>query len=227
MNNYIKTLFTQSTIIKDEDLNYILSHISPFDLLSQLEETFHLSSDLNLYRLYTNKFPIETICPTCECHKIYEMSYLDLGFYFYGSLDCQCEVCNRKYPTSKENKCLENTFFYIEKFLNPRHKWPEYYPVVLKLKELINPNINKKAVKDYLVSLSYPDFLQTLYWRAISSYKIKQSFLRCEKCKGYGKLEVHHKTYKHHGEELDYLEDLMVLCRDCHNNIHKSLATKT
>ena len=33
-------------------------------------------------------------------------------------------------------------------------------------------------------------------------------------------LQVHHKTYLHHGKEVFYLEDLIVLCDNCHHNEH-------
>lgn len=33
-------------------------------------------------------------------------------------------------------------------------------------------------------------------------------------------LDLHHKTYEHHGDELEHLDDLEFLCRDCHAYRH-------
>ena len=48
-------------------------------------------------------------------------------------------------------------------------------------------------------------------------------FLRGKKCEICGKtwrLQVHHKTYKHLGNEWLHPNDLQILCRDCHKKAH-------
>ncbi len=45
---------------------------------------------------------------------------------------------------------------------------------------------------------------------------------KCVNCDSKEKLEVHHTTYKHHGDELNHLEDLETLCHDCHEGWHIS-----
>jgi hypothetical protein len=41
----------------------------------------------------------------------------------------------------------------------------------------------------------------------------------CERCGAKG-FQVHHKTYAHRGQEDDHLEDLELLCIDCHAYHH-------
>ena len=52
--------------------------------------------------------------------------------------------------------------------------------------------------------------------------KFKCGFI-CQEClKPFNvyHLNTHHKTYIHHGEEIDHLEDLIVLCQECHEKEH-------
>ena len=75
-----------------------------------------------------------------------------------------------------------------------------------------------------LKCMPYKDFLRTPYWKIIAAtLKETRAHNTCHKC---GKehpnipMHVHHITYKHHGAEIDYLEDLVVLCEYCHKDIH-------
>lgn len=80
----------------------------------------------------------------------------------------------------------------------------------------INP-----AFCSYLQSLSYQDFLRSFYWDVVRKYKLHKADFQCELCSNKGEtLNVHHKTYDHHGYEHQYLEDLIVLCRTCHERHH-------
>jgi 5-methylcytosine-specific restriction endonuclease McrA len=36
-------------------------------------------------------------------------------------------------------------------------------------------------------------------------------------------VNVHHRTYEHHGEEHQYLDDLILLCHPCHSKFHGKL----
>lgn len=41
---------------------------------------------------------------------------------------------------------------------------------------------------------------------------------KCAKCGARNKLQVHHLSYQHLGDELDC--ELMVLCHSCHQKVH-------
>lgn len=68
-----------------------------------------------------------------------------------------------------------------------------------------------------LRSMPYGKFLKTPYWLAVSHHvknKTPWCALCCEPLAG--PLEVHHRTYEHRGSEWVHLEDLTVLCHECH-----------
>jgi 5-methylcytosine-specific restriction endonuclease McrA len=48
----------------------------------------------------------------------------------------------------------------------------------------------------------------------------KRDGYRCVKCGTRKRLEVHHLSYAHQGDELNHLEDLVTLCRSCHRKEH-------
>lgn len=67
---------------------------------------------------------------------------------------------------------------------------------------------------------NYYDFLQSDYWRYVRKLKLKQCGNKCQICGSKKDLNIHHNTYAHHGQEHKHLEDLVVLCRKCHEKFH-------
>ena len=69
----------------------------------------------------------------------------------------------------------------------------------------------------------YKNYTNSPVWKFISSiFKIIRG-CTCEECKEQfnpAHLVVHHKSYAHLGSELNYPEDVAVLCTDCHMKIH-------
>lgn len=78
---------------------------------------------------------------------------------------------------------------------------------------------------DTHVALPYKAFLRTPYWDIVRRSKLKESGFCCELCAKKGVLQVHHKTYAHHGIEHENLQDLIVLCRGCHAKFHDKLVS--
>ena len=52
----------------------------------------------------------------------------------------------------------------------------------------------------------------------------EQSFVSCERCKGPAS-DIHHIKYRSHGRD-DSIENLIALCRDCHNLAHAEKLSK-
>lgn len=75
-----------------------------------------------------------------------------------------------------------------------------------------------------LAALPYRQFLQSAYWTVVKRKALKMADFRCELCNDHGTVDVHHRTYEHHGYEHAYLEDLTCLCRQCHSKFHDKLA---
>ena len=74
-----------------------------------------------------------------------------------------------------------------------------------------------------LKNMPYKQFLQTHYWTIVRNYKLYLVGYKCNLCGSSSILNVHHKSYEHHGEEHKYLEDLIVLCQPCHGKFHDKL----
>jgi 5-methylcytosine-specific restriction endonuclease McrA len=71
-----------------------------------------------------------------------------------------------------------------------------------------------------LRTMPYRDYLRTPEWRSRRKWKLQQAGYRCQAtaCGSRTRLQVHHLTYARRGEEA--LSDLMVLCDDCHRQVH-------
>ena len=78
------------------------------------------------------------------------------------------------------------------------------------------------AFEAKMAALQYADFLETTYWRILREYIILRRGERCERCNSRFRrgLQIHHRTYSHRGSEWRYMEDLEVLCMNCHQQEH-------
>lgn len=67
---------------------------------------------------------------------------------------------------------------------------------------------------------SYDEYLASEHWADLRRrfYASKLFKGRCHACPSRTGLNVHHKTYKRLGHE--WLQDLVALCRDCHQAVH-------
>jgi hypothetical protein len=86
--------------------------------------------------------------------------------------------------------------------------------------EWIHADIEWDIVRIRLMKLPYEAFLKTYYWKAIGMYLKYKNGEHCTYCSCEKGLQIHHKTYEHHGIELFYLDDLEVLCDKCHKMKH-------
>lgn len=115
---------------------------------------------------------------------------------------------------------------YIDKYLVPNTDVLQDTILIELAKEIIDPPIEyEPLIEERIHSLTYSEFLQTLYWRAIAAFKRRQMRYKCELCGGYKNLNVHHRTYIIHGVEHDsevIEKDLMLVCEKCHRKIHKN-----
>jgi hypothetical protein len=78
-------------------------------------------------------------------------------------------------------------------------------------------------VRWFIKSDSYADFLDSSYWHMIREAVIEVRGARCELCASERSIQVHHKTYEHHFQEHLHLQDLIILCDECHAKFHDKL----
>ena len=83
--------------------------------------------------------------------------------------------------------------------------------------------INNKLNGTENAYIPYKEFLKTPLWKYESSLlKVILGFT-CERCKERFHPEclvVHHLSYEHLGSELNYLDEVQLLCTKCHAEIH-------
>ncbi len=72
---------------------------------------------------------------------------------------------------------------------------------------------------DALRRMPYANRRETMEWQVLRNQMLRRAGYRCQLCSASGvRLNVHHNTYDNYGEER--LEDLVVLCRPCHERHH-------
>lgn len=67
----------------------------------------------------------------------------------------------------------------------------------------------------------YNEFLKSIYWDTVKLMVKRRDRYTCQDCGVKRDLEVHHKTYEHHGDEKNHLDDLITLCHACHRKAHR------
>lgn len=93
------------------------------------------------------------------------------------------------------------------------------YRKSLKKKKTVKKVVKKKS--NLSPKEKYQAFLKTNYWFNVREKVLKRDGYKCQNCGSKRKLQVHHKTYKHHYKEHKHLKDLVTLCEPCHQSIHK------
>lgn len=139
---------------------------------------------------------------------------------------CSCDLKKIKEEQEKTNivrreiAIKNNTESYINNYLNPQSSWKEGVRTWDKIQSLSNVCIDKTIVMSKIKSMDYKDFLKTPYWKAIAEKIRFKAGNKCQICNSSDGLNVHHRTYEHHGDELHHMDDLICLCHRCHQNYH-------
>ncbi len=87
------------------------------------------------------------------------------------------------------------------------------------------------STPEQLRAMPYEMFLSSPYWQYVRKIVFFNKFHgrdpHCTTCGAKGEvLDIHHLTYEHHGDEHNHLEDLMVVCRPCHESLEEQKADK-
>ena len=84
----------------------------------------------------------------------------------------------------------------------------------------VQPTLDFERIRNHIKSIPYKAFLATTYWAAIAGFVKRRQGAKCQMCGSTDTLDVHHKTYSNHGDELHHTDDLVCLCHNCHANLH-------
>lgn len=67
----------------------------------------------------------------------------------------------------------------------------------------------------------YKTWIESAEWKDIAKKAIKESGYKCEMCGSGINLCVHHVTYEYLCREDKHPESIVVLCKKCHEKVHK------
>ena len=157
--------------------------------------------------------------------------YIESSEHFLECMDCVLEEQKRflekrrKEQENEEKSRKELEEYYKNNWLSPdcsltKETYKKPWGAREEVKNSIN-YIGRDIVKEYANSLDYRDYLKTPYWKLVSALVKRKANYKCQLCGSEYDLNVHHRSYKHRGEEIFYLEDLIVLCYDCHQKFHE------
>jgi len=86
--------------------------------------------------------------------------------------------------------------------------------------------ISKTSPDGEVIKVNYTAFLKTKYWMGVRQLVITRDGNKCTRCDNTKRLQAHHLTYKNHFNEHKHLEDLITLCKSCHEKEHEGLNKK-
>ncbi len=207
-----------------EDKNMKLKHFKTLIFIFK-------QSSFNEY----TKLDISELMSVCEIKKTKTLNkilnYFLENKYIYLKVDDNGYYCclnnntegikqNIKKPINLENlKDREN--FLTEQLLNPFYTWGRI-PKQKRI-EIIN-TYNEEEIRRILTNknfrIDYSSFLLTPYWKTIKDI-VKQKYNNYQICGSKSNLHIHHLTYEHHFYEHLYIDDLVALCKKCHQKVHK------
>lgn len=183
-------------------------------------------------------FRSEITCSECNQPIVKDLTKTGLLSYLKNTKMILCDECVCKLQEIKDQevkqklidqeeyrqKLIRITDDYISSYLNPLFEWDKDLPAYARQELIIGRHdVNYNKVAEHIKTMSYKDFLQTLYWETISAYKKFKVNYKCALCGSNKNLSTHHSSYKRHGHEHEYSvieEDLIVLCQDCHSKFH-------
>lgn len=186
-----------------------------------------------------NTYDVELSCESCGEHfieKVTKTKLFNIIQYIKGSKKSRlphifCQQCEKEYQEISEKEQEKQDEFlqeqmtiqtnrYIELYLNPSGHWEQGTKTWQKIEALKSGFVDRNKIATFIKSMEYHDFLKTPYWKAIAEKVKRKAKNRCQICNGTENLNVHHRSYANHGEELYHLEDLMCICKKCHQKHH-------
>jgi len=206
------------------------------NLNSEIEIFIHLYNEdifintckyVHYYRLFTNKELVKIVMTLTkylsdeknkDLPTIDELEILTINNVAYLGKKLLCERLKNIFDLIRENNVNSDLDDFDTKNLVARYLEPAKITNFNKMYKLIN-SLNNNEFEIKIKEMNYSQFLLTGYWNAIRSQK-KKIENGCQNCGSHKNLEVHHLTYINHGNEHNHLDDLKVLCTECHAKEH-------
>lgn len=168
-------------------------------------------------------------------YKFYRMGYQD-GFAGYIERDFNektPEICRREYNRGYIDGLDDSTVEQEFNFVSAPNEVDEWYFLEHNLdlatteddqrEVIIEERVYQNRLKHDQAKRTrneYNQYLKSDHWLLIKLTTLIRANFQCECCGRQEHLEIHHKTYERRNEEAP--EDVMVLCRRCHENRHRN-----
>lgn len=124
---------------------------------------------------------------------------------------------------------IKSTNMYIDFLLDTKKSWQndckfftkwDIVTGATKIYGFGNPYLDWDIIAGYIKNMNYYEFLKTPYWKAVSERKRRSANFKCQLCNSKLNIVTHHKTYEIRGYEHENLDQLIVLCKKCHEKHH-------
>ena len=66
------------------------------------------------------------------------------------------------------------------------------------------------------------EYMKTDAWQTIRALILALGDYKCDMCGTQSNLDIHHISYKEEPGEEDIIDDLIPLCRECHEKVHQT-----
>lgn len=221
-----KVFITKDNIIKQSDVEKIRELIRKY---GKVNTTYCIRMGGALSDS-GNRFTVEMVCNKCKNVSIEYLKLCDFIEYLVND-NYKCNDCMRakrlearkEQQTKMEERIIttaKKTDDYISSYLDPNSSWNNGVKTKEKISSIEYGYLDAERIRNHILQMDYRTFLATPYWKAITEYKRYKAEYKCELCSSSISLVVHHKTYEHHGNEINHLDDLVVLCKSCHEKFH-------
>ncbi len=88
----------------------------------------------------------------------------------------------------------------------------------VKTKVVATQKEAKSLVWSLIFKKYHKKYLQSQEWSKLKTQALSRANYKCQLCNARNELHIHHRTYNNIGNED--LDDLIVLCRKCHEKFH-------
>ena len=139
-----------------------------------------------------------------ECGKIKELTSFQKNPYAKDKYSKRCMICR---PPKEEKPKI--------KTLLKERGWEKG----------MKPYLRRKEALDSLAFSSYSAYLKSSVWKLIRKQILLRDNYKCVVCNEPAQI-VHHKDYNAHTLAGKHPENLVSLCKVCHNKIEFDLAKK-
>lgn len=221
IDNYVKPFKDIDYNSKVNKLKYKDTHkdkiFEIFDLYKELYDDIYIKTTLLIYGYWFSNI-------VCKYFNLYFKANIEKEYLrdvVYAHRKCKkCETDNYIQIESRMELegLIQNKFIYRIVLNKDRDYICKKCNIFVQRDIIKNSQVFDEKYITALKTIPYNEYLETDHWKILRIKKLKESGFQCQLCKSKENLNVHHITYENRGCEKD--EDLMVLCNECHMEIH-------